>query len=217
MAGYAEIRDRLRAASLDIFGAFHPDATDGAPSGCATLLLLGPAEPGFWPRFKGTPEYEDGTPDPLDRWSARVIGTLAAELDGIALFPFGGPPYQPFIHWAKRSGRAWQSPVTLLVHDVAGLMVSYRGALGLRDRLPLPPAPACPCAGCDAQPCRTACPAAALDGDGYDVAACHAFLDTVQGQDCMETGCAVRRACPVSQSYGRVAEQSAFHMTRFHK
>jgi len=52
---------------------------------------------------------------------------------------------------------------------------------------------------------------------GYDVPACHAFLDTSAGQDCLTTGCAVRRACPVSQSYGRVPEQSAYHMRQFHR
>ena len=33
--------------------------------------------------------------------------------------------------------------------------------------------------------------------------------------DCMSKGCAVRRACPVSQSYGRMEDQSAFHMRAF--
>src|SRR5690606_32793914 len=129
-------------------------------------------------------------------------------LDGTAYFPFGGPPHRPFIAWARRSGRAHPSPVTLLVHDTMGLMVSYRGAIGLRYRLRLPAPAANPCDDCIPRPCLTACPPAALTGGGYDLDACHGFLDRPEGQDCMATGCAVRRACPVSQAYARLPEQS---------
>jgi hypothetical protein len=111
-----------------------PSDTDGAPAGTQTLLLLGPSEPGFWAHITASAEFIDGAPDPIDRWSRRVIGHMACDLGAKALFPFGGPPWHPFIGWAKRSGRAWESPVGFLVHDHAGLMVSYRGALALKDR-----------------------------------------------------------------------------------
>lgn len=216
LAAYARIRDAARARHLDIFGAFHPDPDDGAPLGCETLLLLGPHEPGFWAHLTDSPEWQDGQPDPVDRWSQRVITNLAARFDATPLFPFGGPPYQPFIAWALRSGRAWQSPVTLLVHDQAGLMVSYRGALALTQRLDLPPLPDCPCDTCATRPCLTSCPAGALSGDGYDLHRCHDWLDQNPQGSCMTDGCAVRRSCPRSQSYGRVSAQSAYHMSRFH-
>ncbi|NHX27468.1 ferredoxin, partial [Escherichia coli] len=82
-----------------MFGAFHPNADDNAPGGCATLILIGPREPGFWPRFSASPEYADGTADPLDRWSKRMIGAVAAETGGRAIFPSDGPPWPPFIDW----------------------------------------------------------------------------------------------------------------------
>ncbi|MGB8621745.1 MAG: ferredoxin [Paracoccaceae bacterium] len=214
MRRYQAVQARIRAEALDIFGAFHPDPADDAPKGCATLLLLGPYEPGFWPHVTTAPEFADGAPDPLDRWSARVVGALAEELDATPLFPFGAPA-RPFIRWALRSGRAWVSPVSMLVHDRAGLMLSYRGALALPERLELPPAPPCPCDGC-AKPCMTACPVEAFAAGTYDLGACHGFLDTSAGADCMTRGCAARRACPVSRSYGRLPAQSAFHMARFH-
>lgn len=217
-ATYAGIERTFRGEGLDIFGAFHPQEGDGLPPDTGTLVLLGPHEPGFWARIGASPEWRDGAPDPIDRWSRRVIGGIACGLGAKALFPFIGPPWLPFFSWATRSGRAWPSPVRLLVHDRAGLMVSYRGAVALRERLDLPPPPAePPCATCPDQPCRTACPANALSDAGYDVPACHAFLDTAPGGDCLSCGCAVRRACPVSQSYGRLPEQSAYHMGRFHR
>jgi hypothetical protein len=203
---------------LAVFGAFHPEAGDEVPEGTATLVLLGPSEPGFWPRVAKAPEFLDGAPDPLDRWSARVIGDLARDFQATALFPFGGPPFRPFVRWALASGRAWLSPVTLLVHDTAGLMLSYRGALALTERLDLPATLAArPCDTCLDQPCRTACPVSALASGTYDVAACHAFLDTDAGRSCMSRGCEVRRTCPVSRNYGRLPQQSAFHMAHFHR
>lgn len=188
-------------------------APDEVP-GHASLVLLGPAGPGFWPHVTASPEFADGAPDPLDRWSRRVIGALAHDLGARALFPFDGPPWHPFTGWARRSGRAWPSPVGLLVHDTQGLMLSYRGALALPHRLDLPPAAPRPCDTCADQPCRTACPVGALSSGGYDVPACKDDLDR-PGNDCMARGCAVRRACPVSDGAGRSAAQSAFHMGYF--
>ncbi|MGB5557835.1 MAG: ferredoxin [Paracoccaceae bacterium] len=213
---YDALRHLALTAALDIFGGFHPTPADDAPTDTETLLLLGPHEPGFWPHVSAAPEISDGLPNPLDRWSARIIAGLADKAGGRALFPFGGPPYQPFIAWALRSGRAWTSPVGLLVHDRAGLFVSYRGALALPYHVDLPRPPPKPCDTCSGQPCRNACPVSALTDAGYDLDRCHAYLDTNRGKDCMAQGCAVRRACPVSAAYGRLAEQSAFHMKAFH-
>jgi hypothetical protein len=199
---------------LMVLGGFAvAEGEEGFAPGTRTLVLLGPAEPGFWPHLTAQPEW--GGPDPVDRWSRRVIGRLACDLGAKALFPFGGPPYHPFQTWALRSGRAWESPVRLLVHDGQGLMVSFRGALALKDRLELATS-AKPCDSCDGKPCLTACPAGALTGAGYDVPACHGWLDT-GGADCLSGGCLVRRACPVSQTYARMPEHSAYHMRQFHR
>lgn len=218
MRTLADIAALAEPHRLGVFGAFHLTADDGLPEGLQTLILLGPEEPGFWAHLTGQDEWRGGGPDPVDRWSRRVIGTLACDLGGKAYFPFGGPPYRPFFQWALRSGRAFASPVTLLVHDRAGLFVSYRGALALRERLDLPRVAArSPCETCDAKPCLTACPAGALGAKGYDVPACHEWLNGPAGADCLNRGCAVRRACPASQGYGRLEEQSAYHMRLFHK
>lgn len=206
---------RARRVGLALLGGFHPDAGDGAPPGCGTLLLVGPDPVFFWDAFVASPEGTDGGADPLDRWSTRVVGGLAADHGATALFPFGGPPYQPFLSWARRSGSAWTSPVGLLVHERLGLFVSYRGALALAERLALPTPGPCPCETCAERPCLDACPVNALGGDGYDVPVCHHFLDTNPGRACMTKGCAVRRACPVAPGPWPRA-QSAFHMAAFH-
>jgi hypothetical protein len=171
----------------------------------------------MWPVFTATPEYQDGAGNPLDRWSKRVLGALAAPRGWGTVFPSDGPPYAPFIAWAKATGRFWDSPAGMLVHDTAGLMISIRGAFVTPNVGPAQTA-ANPCKTCINQPCATACPVDALSAErGYDVAACHAYLDTdAAGQDCLTKGCKARRACPVSQRFGRDPEQSAFHMRSFH-
>lgn len=195
---------------LTILGGFHPTPEDACPQGTQTLLLLGPCPLSFWPTLQAAPEAEQ--PDAVDRWSRRVIGTWACDLGAKALFPFGAP-VRPFISWALRTGRCHSSPVQLLVHDAQGLMVSFRGALALKTKIDLLPAPPSPCIACADKPCRTACPVDAL-GARYDTGLCHTHLDT-PGNDCMAKGCAARRACPVSPL--RPDAQSAHHMRYFHK
>ena len=181
-----------------------------------TVVLLAPDEPGFWAHVTAQPEFADGEPDPLDRWSKRVIGALAARHGGDAVFPSDGPPYPPFFRWALASGEVFVSPVQMLVHRRMGLWTSFRGALRLPGMLELPEPGGTPCANCPA-PCVTACPVQALTPQGYDTAACHAWLDLPTGANCLSAGCLARRSCPLSESYGRLAEQSAWHMRHFHK
>lgn len=209
-----ELQERLDPHFLEVLGGFAVEPGEaGFPAGTRTLLLLGPREPGFWPHLQAQPEWEG--PDPVDRWSRRVIGTLACDLGAKALFPFGGPPYQPFYAWALRSGRVWDSPVRLLVHATQGLMVSFRGALALREVIEVPAPAVKPCEAC-AKPCLNACPAGALSGSGYDVPACHRHLDRPEGSACMTGGCLVRSTCPAGHGYARMREQSAYHMRQFH-
>ncbi|MRU15154.1 ferredoxin [Roseovarius sp. A21] len=205
-----QIEKALAPHHLTVFGGVGKDL----PEGIGTLVLLGPRPPGFWPHFTTSAEYTDDQPDPLDRWSKRVITKLAQDLGAEAFFPFDGPPWQPFVQWAIDSGRAHVSPVGLLIHDEAGLMISYRGALGFTQNIALPEPPPSPCDACTDRPCLSACPVDALTPHGYDVAACKTDLDRA-GNDCLARGCAVRRACPVSQSHGRTEGQSAFHMRAF--
>ncbi|MEY1554604.1 ferredoxin [Yoonia sp. R2331] len=187
-----------------------PLGPDDGVSG-RSLVLIGPDEPRFWQTFAGSAECRDGAPDPLDRWSKRVLDAVATQLGTTAVYPFGGPPFHPFIGWALRCGVVWSSPISLLVHNDAGLFVSFRGALVLDAPAPATKA-ARPCDACH-QPCKTACPVDAF-ADGYDVAACKAHVRAAAGHDCRSGGCLARRACPVGQ-HRRLPAQSAFHMEAF--
>ncbi|MCF2872917.1 ferredoxin [Octadecabacter sp. G9-8] len=201
---YADIVDACAGAHLAVLGGFHEDGQ--------TTILLGPLEPGFWDHVSDHPAFTGA--DPLDQWSHAVITSLAETLGADPFFPFGGAPFHPFISWALKSGETWQSPVGLLVHKDAGLLVSYRGALRFAGRIDLPEASASPCDTCATKPCLTACPVDAIGAGGYDVPACktHIAADAI-----CRAGCRVRLSCPVSQSFGRAPAQTAFHMEAFVK
>ncbi|EBA11946.1 hypothetical protein [Roseobacter sp. CCS2] len=181
------------------------------PDGADTITLIGPDEPRFWPIFCESPEYGDGGPDPMDRWSFRVITGVADTLNADPLFPFGGPPYAPFFTWATQTGRFWASPIGFLVHDETGLFASFRGALRWQTSPDIGGNPQ-PCLTC-AKPCATACPVGAFD-NSYDVAACKAHVASPAGTACRTAGCLARRACPVGQGT-RLPAQAAFHMEAF--
>lgn len=220
----ATVAAALAPHRLAITGAFHPGPEDGPEdddnaadddaAGTGTLVLASPG-PGFWADVTAAPEFADTAPDALDRWSARVLGGVAAGFGGTALFPFGGPPHHPFHAWALRGGQAFAAPVGLLVHARHGLWLSFRGALALPGRLALPAPAANPCDGCASRPCLAACPVAALGAAGYDVAACRAHL--AAGPACMTAGCLVRASCPASAGAGRLPAQSAYHMRQFQR
>lgn len=199
---FDDIANAASVVHLTPMGGFHDDDT--------TTILLGPKEPGFWDYVTDRPEFSGE--DPLDLWSQWAITALAHITASTPLFPFGGPPFQPFISWALKSGEAWQSPVGLIVHKDTGLLASYRGALRFEGLIDLPPPATRPCDSCASKPCLTVCPVAAIGEAGYDVPKCKAH---VRGDPVCQAGCRVRLSCPISTSYGRTADQTAFHMKAF--
>lgn len=182
------------------------------PEGARTTTLIGPDEPRFWPIFCQSAEYTDGKAHPMDRWSRRIITQIATTMNAEPVFPFGGPPYEPFYTWAVQSGRFWPSPIGFLVHDEAGLFASFRGAIRWQTT-PKAVHSTKPCNTCNDTPCLSACPVGAFD-DGYDVAACKAHVISDAGAQCRTAGCLARRACPVGQG-NRLPAQAAFHMEAF--
>lgn len=211
--------ERLDAAlashGLAAVGAFHPAQGDGVPGGIATLVLIGARGGALWSAFTASPECADGGPDPLDRWSRRVLDSIGASLGARPLFPFDGPPWLPFQRWAARGEGAAPSPVGMQVSPARGLWLSYRGALGFPVDLKLgrphadPPCPACPA------PCLTACPADAFASGRYDVERCVAHITSAQGRACREGGCRVRHACPAGRAATPPRAQCGFHMQAF--
>jgi hypothetical protein len=215
----AEVQDELRARGLEARGAFHPDDADSVPAlaggRCAgTLVLAGSLGASAWAAFARERRDE---PDPLDRWSARALATVAKRFDATVLLPNEGPPYLPFQRWAARAEPVHRSPLGLLIHPDFGLWHAYRGALVFADRFALLPRDArpSPCDACRDRPCLAACPVSAFRSNHYDDAACAAHLGSGAADACFEAACLSRAACPVGREHRYATEQARFHLSAF--
>jgi ferredoxin len=225
MAARAAVLERigegLKPHGLALRGAFHPVAEDGVPElegrPCGTILLLGNLGGSIWPIFNASPERADGAPHGLDRWTRRILGSLAPEFGARALFPFGGPPWLPFQRWAMKADSVAPSPLGILIHPDYGLWHAYRGAFAFAERLPLPPREQrpSPCDSCIERPCLSGCPVDAFTPGRYDVARCRDHVAGPRGGTCREEGCLARLACPVGRAHAYPAAEMAFHMAAF--
>lgn len=212
-----EFTARLTELGLVLRGGFHPlpeDAVPALPDGTTTttLLMVGSVGPMFWEQVRQAPEAAG--PDPINRWTERVLGDLA---DAV-LFPFHGPSYHPFQRWARRADpELATSPLGILIHPEFGLWHALRAALQFRQRLELPAATGrpSPCTSCADRPCLNTCPVDAFGAHGYAVATCRTYLGTLSGQPCMIQGCQARLACPIGKAYRHRGGQAQHHMRAF--
>lgn len=213
-----DIENALTQYGLRIFGILSP-----CPSGLPetefdpkSLVLIGNAGGEFWPHVTASKEFSDGTPDPMDRFSRRVVEGVALSNQGTAFFPFDGPPYFPFLTWLAKAAPVSQSPLGPYVHAEYGPWFGLRGAILLPDTIPATKESAGPCSSCDDKPCLNACPAGALTRQqAYNVETCGRYLQGGNDLPCMTIGCAVRRACPAGRDFLLPPEQANFHMRAF--
>ncbi len=134
----AVLEAALAAHGLNLRGAWRPTAQDALPAlpgarQAAVVWMVGQLGAQSWEPFKSSRFFSDGLPDPLDRWSQSIGDALALEFGGLALYPFGGPPWHPFQQWAMRAEPLYASPIKLLIHPKYGLWHAYRFALALPD------------------------------------------------------------------------------------
>ncbi len=188
----------------------------GFPGEQYSIALVGNVGSSYWDRFNQSAEFGDGVPDPLDRWSRRIAGDIAAQFALTPIYPFEGPPYYPFQRWAQRAESLMQSPLGVMMHPQHGLWHSYRFALlGESFDYESLPEVESPCLQCEAKPCLHRCPVDAFDGHNYDVDSCAAFLRKTLDAECHATGCVARYACPVSPELRYVPAQGQFHLRAF--
>lgn len=189
-----------------------PDLADGRA--CRTVVVIGNAGGAMWPHFdRGR---SDG-PDPLDRWTRQVLQPIAERLDATFVHP-SDEPFQPFQRWAQLADDVRPSPIGLLVHPTYGLWHAYRGALLFPGRVEgLPPTgrQSSPCLSCADRPCLTTCPVDAFTPSGYDATACAGHVRSGRDPQCLDGGCAARRACPVGVAFRYDRDQMRFHMAAF--
>ena len=85
---YDDLLSAAQSYNLTIFGILTGDID--------SIIFLGPHEPGYWPALCARPEWQDGAPGPVDRWSHRAITQLAQETSAKPHSPLGVQP-APFL------------------------------------------------------------------------------------------------------------------------
>ena len=131
----AQLVAALSVHGFRLRGSWLPGVDDALPAlprgqTAVVVWMVGVTGSGFWPFFKTSSFYQDGRPDPLDRWSHAIGSQLASQWGGVALFPFDGPPYHPFQQWAARAEPLQTSPLMLRIHPDFGLWHAYRFEIG---------------------------------------------------------------------------------------
>lgn len=218
-----QLQQLATAHGLILRGAFQVTAEDEVPnlsSGAIsrTLVLFGNAGSSIWPPFSHSPEYLDGLPDPLDRWSSRIAESMARQFNCLALYPFGGPPYHPFSRWAQKAEPVTPSPLLMQIHPTYGLWHAYRFALALAEpvkQLTTQTNIKSPCSQCREKPCLQGCPVAAFGDGHYHSERCIEYLEQHPEGACMNGGCLARVACPEGSTFRYQPAHAQFHMRAF--
>jgi hypothetical protein len=218
---FLQLARRAGEEGLAVRGGFYPESDDVGtllPHSTVpgTVVLFGFTGSVQWPHFANSREASDGLPDPLDRWSRRVIGGLAREFHGRDFYPDDKPAIS-FQRLAARCESVDRSPIGILMHPDWGLWHAYRGGLAFARIMKLPRLERAqfPCESCTGQPCLTACPVDAFTPDGFDSKRCIRHVESAAGAECREGGCLARRACPVAPSARYPPPQAQFHMAAF--
>lgn len=216
---FRDLEADLNTNGLHILGHFAiPDGEIVIPSEDRQpkeIALIGNAGSSIWQAFKAAREEQHGLT--LDRWTEDTLGEIARQYGIKALYPFEGPPFWPFIQWARRTRSLFSSPIGLTVHPVFGLWHAFRAAL-LFDEAPGFPEiiTESPCDSCEKRPCLKTCPVDAFSGEGYRFDTCLDYVGA-GANPCRSAGCDARKACPIGQDHRYMPEHAAFHMDQLLK
>ncbi|GAB2905482.1 4Fe-4S dicluster domain-containing protein [Uliginosibacterium flavum] len=155
------------------------------------------------------------TEHPIDEYSVRTVEAWLAQALPAARARFVFPQSLGSRHIGlQRLGTiaGWHraSPFMVGIDSVWGSWFAYRVAILTDTDLPAsqPVDNGYPCTSCATKPCITACPAGALAGGSFNLAACNAGRLAAES-DCA-LGCTARSACPVGAEH-RYEESQICH------
>ena len=222
----AETEAALDAVGLNLHGALSTARYDALVPGAwrtsallpdaRTALVVASGGRALWTALRGAPEFDAGS-DPVDTYTARVVGALARDLSGAghpsrALYPLEqrGGAWADFVALAREAGLGASSRLGMLIHPIYGPWLSIRSVLLTTLECPsgAPIIGFDPCSEC-AAPCAEACPGDAVWPEGISARVCY---ETQRTEPACALRCNARHACVVGPEHAYVAEAEAHHM-----
>lgn len=212
-AWVATTTSTLAATGLQAWGIADGHAYDAILPGCRSVLVVGGGGTALWEAFTSAVRREPHRltqPDPLDAFVAEQIAALPGRPgQRWVLCTLHATPFVDFRALGHAAGLGWSSRLGLLLHPTYGPWLSLRAACFTTEVLPPtgPLRPASPCQRCPA-PCATACPAQAVDPNGFDIQRCvgHQAHTTP-----CRPGCHARQACPQGAAHAYGPIQHSYH------
>lgn len=172
------------------------------------LILLAHAGTRLWSRVQaqgraGAHPIDTYSIEQAQRWLAHALPTARYRI----VYPNGQPGGLPagrhlgLQSLGQLAGWHHSSPFMLGIDARWGSWFAYRVAIIADTRLPPSPVTpsAHPCHSCTSQPCRSACPAHALDAGAMDTQACR--TQRLQPGSACALDCPARLACPVGAEH----------------
>ena len=216
-----QIRAGLETAGFNLSGTLSPEQFDPlVPEvwqskhhvpGCRGILVVGSGGRALWSAFTRSPEA-GLREDPLDRYTARVVGEVADTIlprAGISLYwEKRDKQYLPMMKLGERAGLGTPGRLGILLHPEFGPWLAVRALLYLPFPVdPGEPQSFDPCNGCPA-PCAAACLGQVVHEAGLEPSDC--FRTRVLKRGC-RVGCAARSACVVGPEHAYTPTQLAHH------
>lgn len=216
----------LANAGLNLFAVF---ALDGLPAPVATavanaspspnpyqrLLLIGHGGPTLWRQLQAN---SPAATDPVDSYSIatthQFIDRYLAGAASLILYPSNDQYLLPLSELGQLAGWSQPTPLGLGIHPSFGVWFAYRVALLTTAVLPTN-APVDPtgqphaCLSCTHKPCISACPAQAVQPDGFDIFACSRYR--LQPKSACADRCLARMACPMAPEQRYTLAQIQYH------
>ena len=222
----ADTEVALDAAGLNLRGALSAARYDALVPGAwrtaallpdaRTALVVGSGGRALWTALRAAPEFAAGS-DPVDTYTARVVGALARDLSGAGhpscgLYPLEqrGGAWADFVTLAREAGLGASSRLGMLIHPIYGPWLSIRAVLLTAAECPrgAPIGGFDPCSEC-AAPCAEACPGGAVWPEGISARLCY---ETQRTEPACALRCNARRACVVGPEHAYAVEAEAHHM-----
>lgn len=179
------------------------------------LVLIGHGGKTLWEQL-GASGWQAASADPIDDFTrATLKAWLAAQwpADEHALLYPGDLPVG-LQALGRLAGWHHESPFRVGVNAVWGSWFAYRAVLLTTAHLPATPRMAgeSPCASCGGQPCVAACPAGALDENGFSLPQC--LAGRRQPQSPCRLTCLARTRCPLRPEHRYPDAQMAHSYAR---